>query len=246
MKKEVLVFAVLVLVLIPVVFASVDIQIKTLPDHRISVIIRESGNLASLDSFHIETEDGDVEISSDVSKTEVDLIITLKKGIKEILRKDFLEVPTKNVILINFDPKGDEDIGIVETFEKVEEVIEPIIVKEIGEVVESGEEVVVGITGKAVGNAKGVLSSKTTYYVIAGIVVVLILAFVINTKRKNMGSGNFKIIKSSDEGKLADAEDKLNSARKELDEIKNNKRKLLEAKDRFRKDQEELESLEKN
>ena len=242
-------FAVLVLVLIPVVFASVDIQIKTLPDHRISVIIRESGNLASLDSFHIETEDGDVEISSDVSKTEVDLIITLKKGIKEILRKDFLEVPTKNVILINFDPKGDEDIGIVETFEKVEEVIEPIIVKEIGEVVESGEEVVedvVGITGKAVGNAKGVLSSKTTYYVIAGIVVVLILAFVINTKRKNMGSGNFKIIKSSDEGKLADAEDKLNSARKELDEIKNNKRKLLEAKDRFRKDQEELERLEKN
>ena len=87
MKKEVLVFAVLVLVLIPVVFASVDIQIKTLPDHRMSIIIREAGGLASLDSFHIETGDGNVEISSDVSKSEVDIIITLKDGVTEILRK---------------------------------------------------------------------------------------------------------------------------------------------------------------
>lgn len=249
-------------------FLALDISIKTLPNHKISVIIRAAGQLSSLDSYHQETGDGNVFISSEVSEDPVDLLITLKKDNINILNKKLDGVSTAKLININFVPG--EEIGIVAKEEKNEtqaNVTEANVTSNInnetagtteqneqtGQVTtnESVEDVEKpGITSKTIGTIKNIATSKTTYYIIAGIAAIAILFFVVRFARDRFPSESFKVTKlssiSSHDKRLEDAERKLDAAKKELDEIKDRKKRLQEAKERFRRDQKELASLEKN
>ncbi|MEK6872883.1 MAG: hypothetical protein AABW90_02640 [Nanoarchaeota archaeon] len=265
MKKRLicLLFVILVTMLVMPLFLALDISIKTLPNHKISIIIRAAEQLSSLDSYHQETGDGNVFISSEVSEDPVDLLVTLKKDDINILNKKFEGVSTAKLININFVPG--EEIGIVakeeknETPAKITESNASVQTSndterttnqtsETNESVEGVEKP--GVTSKAIENIKNIATSKTTYYIIAGIVAIAILFFAVRFARDRFSPENFRVTKlssiSSHDKRLEDAERKLDSAKKELDEIKDRKKRLQEAKERFRRDQKELEGLEKH
>lgn len=272
MKKGALLYLsiAIVILIIPIILADVDMKIKTLPDYKISVFIRNVGELSTLESFHQNTGDGNVVISSDIALEEVDLLVILKKDGIEMLNKKFSEVPTSKIININFIPG---DAKIVESFEEKKnetsnetnvsanvsssEISNETEKEGIKESKEKTEEISVTeikeplITGKAIEDVKNVIFSKTTYYIIGVIVIVGVLVFLIYLRRKKLPIG-FKTIKYSEYSKkqdhdkrLDDAEKKLDSARRELDEIKSREVRLRETRERFRKDQKELAKLEK-
>ncbi|MEK6830639.1 MAG: hypothetical protein AABX77_01270 [Nanoarchaeota archaeon] len=263
-----------ILIAMPMILA-IDISIKTLPDHRISVIIRNAGELTSLDSSHQNTGDGNVFVSSEVSADPIDLLVTLKKDNIKLMDKKFEGVSTAKLINLKFIPG--EKPEIVESFEEkkndtevnsnnsvgneggvegVETKIEET--EQLEETKESVQEVVEetqtkpGITSKAIENVKDIVSSKTLYYIIGGILVIGVLFFVMRFARNRVDTGSFRVTKlssltshTSHDKKLEDAERKLDEAKKEIDEIRNRKSKLEEARERFRKDKRELERLEK-
>jgi hypothetical protein len=237
------------------VFADLDLTIKTLPDHRVSVFIRPPEELSSLDSTHKDTGTGKVIISSDVNRAMVDLMITLKKDGDKVFTKRFESISTINPIKIKLFP---DDSGIVDSFEE-EEVEEPIE-EPVVEVVEAPVEEVVeepvnenqaSITGNVVDSGEESSFNFTIIYYIIGVVIVLAgLIFAVQTAMKKKGSpgGNIKIRKLGekqvDSKRIEDAERKLEEAKKELDEIKNSKSKAQELREKIERDRKELEKLE--
>ena len=82
-KINVLLISLLVITLLPSILASTEFKVNTLPDHRISLIIREEGKLSTLDSHHITTESGTLSYTTSVSADNLDVLISLKKdGVK--------------------------------------------------------------------------------------------------------------------------------------------------------------------
>jgi len=258
MKKSVFAIVAILVLILPMVLADASISIKTLPDHRVSVIVRNAGSLSTVDSVHKDTGFATavnpdyviVDYTPSISNSEIDILVTLKKNGVEILKENFNEISTSNFIKINLIPG---ESGLVDSFEEPEEVVEEeeVATEEETEVVEDEaneeESVSAGITGNAVEEVKGVLGSNTTYYVLGAIVALFALVFVIQVGRNKMGSsGNYKVVKfgASEDKRLLDAERKLGEAKKELDEINVRKKKLAEAKQKFQKDREELRELE--
>jgi len=265
MKKCVLmVFTILTLLLLPSILADASISIKTLPDHRVSVIVRNAGSLSTVDSLHKDTGSATavnpdyviVDYIPSISNEQIDLLVTLKKDGIEILKEKFFELSTSDFININMLPG---DSGIVDSFE---EIVEEVDEEEVAEDVES-EEVVIeetdegvedddsvaspGITGNAVQGVKDVFSSGTPYYILGAILGIFALVFIIQIGRKKLERGSdFKVVKwgGNEDRRIADAEKKLTEAKKELDEINVRKKKLTQAKEKFQKDREELRRLE--
>ncbi len=144
MKKSVLmVFTLLALLILPSVLADASISIKTLPDHRVSVIVRNAGSLSTIDSLHKETGPGTavnpdyviVDYTPKISNTEVDLLVTLKKDGVEILKEKYYEVSTSDFININLLPG---ETGLVDSFD---EPVEEEVVEEVTEDEEASDEV---------------------------------------------------------------------------------------------------------
>ena len=247
MRCKIICVVFLALLFMPVVFAF-DLNIKTLPEHRISVIVREAGKLVSLDSFHKDTGTGEISFSSSVSKSELDLLVTLRKDGKNILNEKFESVALGD-ININFFP---DDFGIVESFEVVEEeVIEEVVEEEVieevveePEVVEEIPESKPGITGNTISNLRGVFNSNIFYYIVGGLFVIGVLFFLILGSRKKIGNIKIKKIGEDYDVKLNNAEQKLIEAKNELDELKNRRSKLREAQERLKRDRMELRKLE--
>jgi len=267
MKREMLAIGILMVLLVLPMVVAVDINIKTLANHKIDITIREAEKTSKLDGFLNQEsgEDGNVLVSSSVSVLEVDLIIKLKRDGQEILNEKFSGLSTSGPININMIPG---DVGIITVEEIVnqteEDVEEGSNEVEVEVEVEDEEEVIVegsGVieetknSGKLTGfsikdTTKSVVSSKVTYFVLGGILLALVVIFVAKKKLKSKKGTylDFKVkpsFEGNDENKIEDAERKLNEAKAELDEIKNRKGKLEEAKKRFERDKEELERLEK-
>jgi hypothetical protein len=235
--KKVMCLGLLVLMVMPLVFASVEMSIKTVPDHRISVIFRNPGELATLDSFHKDTGDGNIDISSLLTKTELDIQIILKTQDNSgkfitMLNKKFESVSTNNLIKVTAIPG--EGINIVDSFEGevVEEEIpeEEVVEEEIPEEEVVEEEIVeeekeAEITGEAVGGI-GSSNSKTIYYIV-GVVLLLLIGFYLVKFRKKMGKkgSGFKVVKFGDNGDNGDEDDKDDYE----DRVSNAEKKLEEA-----------------
>jgi len=118
------------------------------------------------------------------------------------------------------------------------------------------------ITGAIINRTKTFVTSKITYYIIGGILIVGILFFVFSFTLKKIKSKkgrsyiDFKIKPNNDkeeeldnkieehDDKLEDAEKKLQEAKQELDEIKNRKARLQEAKEKFEKAKADLKRFE--
>ena len=263
MKKEGIILVLFLIILMPLAL-SLDINIKTMSNHKIDLILREAGKLISKDSFvNKDTGEGEVLLTSSADISEVDLIVNLKKDGKIILNKKFESITTNNPININFYPDG--EIGIVDDFEKEKEIntipeeeitenpaenlSEKVVEEESAESIKKENIGESKILGALISNTKDVFVSKTTYYIIGGIFILGVLVFIVFIARKKISNrgDNFKVRKLSDSGydqRLLNAEKNLDSARKELDDLKNREKRLMEARERFKRDEEELKKIE--
>ncbi len=250
-KRAYLTLIILMLVLMPVVLA-LEVNIKTLPSHKIFVFLREPNQTGVLKLFTDKTGDGILSFTAAVNRPFLDIQVNVDSaGGDPKIREKFYKVDGTGVInlkltmgssTVTTEPAVVEEVPVVEEEIVVEEEAAPVE-EEVVEEQDKGP----GITGKFVGNIKKIVGSKTTYLIIGGIAVVLILGLLVRVGKKKLGSGgSFKVIKASSyDRKLGDAERKLYSAKKELDELKNRKVRLREAKDRFKKDEKDLRRLEK-
>lgn len=250
------VFVFFILVVSPFVLA-IELNIQTLPNHRISAFFREPDKLTNIDSVHMDTGSGDVVINSSLfGGDQLDLVLTLKKDGESVLNREFRELSTNQPIYINFLPGLSKDEMLMDLSKKEVKERNPVVpenaTKEKAEVIEDKKEEIQekkidsAVTGKSVEDNEKIIDSKIIYYVLGFIVGLSLIFFIIQTYRKKMkSSDNYKIVKYSrnDDKRIADAERKLAEAKMELDEIKGREKKLIEAKERFQKDRNELKKL---
>ena len=245
MKKSVFVLFAIVLMVLPMVLA-VEINVKTLSGQTVTVFLREPGAFDVLDFHQGEAVDGVVTFTSDFTKDLVDLQVNVGKNGDSIIVFKKPSIDATGVIELYLPSEQGATVTTVPLVEEIEEVVEEEVVEE--EVVE--EEVAnSAITVNAVSNIKDILSSKKSYYILGAILALFAIAFIIQISRNKIGNkDNFRIVKfnnnNKDDERIEDAEKKLAEAKEELDDIKNRKKKLAEAKARFKKDKEELRSLE--
>jgi len=253
MKKSLIIMFVFLLVLTPVVFAF-EINIKTLPNHRVSLFVRNAGQLTTLESFHKDTGTGELSISSSVSSSEVDLLVQLKQDGVRLINHKFEAVSTSepidlylmlNDIKIGFDePVVEEPLP-----EPVEEVVEEVVEALVEEVVEEATQESVDEDGGENWEAiKNFFKSKTFYYILGGIGVVLLLFvifFVLKLVFKNRGAKELQFNASHFDEDIDEAERRIDIARRQLEELKSKKTKIKDAKERLKRDERELAKLER-
>jgi len=274
MVSKIIIIILLILLVISPLALALDINIKTLPEHRISVIIREAEKLTTLESFHNDTGNGELVINAVGAREHIDLIVTLKKDGESILNQKFESISTNEPIYIDFIPgevelttgnlpaeelvTTDETVNETEvipeneTEQPIEETAEPKtevvdkVPEETENTVQSGK-----ITGAAISNIKSFASSKTSYYIGGIILAIIALLFIVHIVKRKISpkETSIKIRKlnkdeSSNSSELENIEKKIDEAKKELDNIKNKKNRLQEVRDRIKKDQEELKQLE--
>ena len=202
----------LLISIIPIILA-LEINIKTYPDHRVSVIIRNAGELTTADSYHQPTGDGNVKITSSVGSSIIDLLVSLKnqEGIK-ILDKKFEGVVANKPVNINFVPGN---VGLVEpepvsgatetagnttitenvSSETTETTTEQPSTKPAEQPAETETKTTeqtaeqTAVTGKAIESIKNFLNSSYLYYIIGIIVLVIVIFFVVRFARQKFGGG---------------------------------------------------------
>tara|TARA_Y100000034_G_scaffold130705_2_gene189795 strand:- start:6341 stop:7168 length:828 start_codon:yes stop_codon:yes gene_type:complete len=110
----------------PLVLASTEIKIKTVADHRISLIVRGEGKLTTVDSFHKDTIDGTMTFTTSASFDYLDFIVALKKDNIKVINKKFESKKSGETWDINMVP-GEENIitSPSETIEE-EEIVEEV------------------------------------------------------------------------------------------------------------------------
>jgi len=246
MKKSVFVLFAIVLMILPMVLA-VEIDVKTLSGQTVTVFLREPGAFDVLDFHQGTAVDGKVIFTSDFTKDLVDLQVNVGKNGDSLIVFKRQGVDATGTIDLYLPSEDGAKVTVTPFVEEVvEEEVEEVVEEEVEEVVEEEVEEVANsaITVNAVSSIKNILSSKSSYYVVGVILALFAIAFIIQVGRNKIGKGDFKVVKYGDDSRLEDAEKKLNEAKKELDDIKNRKKKLAEAKARFQKDKEELSKLE--
>lgn len=248
-REKLMVFTVIVLLfLIPFTIASTDFTIKTIKDHRISLIVRGEGKLVTVDSFHKDTGEGSGEAELSFSTTSVhdylDIIVSLKKDGNKIIDKSFSSLASGGNYIINMVPGEDNDIVLKSDLAAPEEVVEEEAeTEETEEVVESEteetsdeiveeettEEVVETdeVEGSVVGTGfsiKELIPSKSLSYIfwIIGIVAVLFVVVVMARKRvgKRKGNFNFSSPSSGSDRRIDNAERRLKEAQEEIRKLK--------------------------
>ena len=108
-KSIALIFIIAIVLQLSLTLADTSIKIKTLPSHRISIIIREAGKLTSLESFHQDTSSGELTIASTATVSNIDMLVTLKKDTENIINRKYEGLTTGQELFLNFIP-GEEGI----------------------------------------------------------------------------------------------------------------------------------------
>jgi len=266
MRKEVIGCFILFLFVISFVGAEVTpIQIKTIPYHevQISPYRADTASFSIIEQFiGTSNQYGDVYWDFDTNEDEFNLVVFVKtlaheritskkyKEEYEVGEDIYIELASKNFEFI-YAPEdlvtGEGNMGGVNASEDVVE--EPL--EEVGEEELEAEESSTTITGGAVGAVKGLLNMKTLFWVLGGVVALIILFIVvwlISRKRKGGGNREIKVKKLSelkaerqDEAKESDelraAEVELKKAQARIAALKN--------KDKIDDLQKELEQKQK-
>ncbi len=269
MKGIALVFAVL-LVLPVVIGLDTEINVKTLPEHKVSIFVLDPAQVYSvLESYHIQSDsNGFVSTTYSGDKTLLKINVEISKGDENVMFERFedgfdagkpvyLQVIPGNVLRDYTTIEVNDTEGLNETVEEVP--VEPEV-QTTDAVVESeenleetnpGESTVV--TGSAISGVESKIFSNMTYFIIAGVVLVVAVLLII----LKMGSGlmrkdsayKYKSIVPGFHGdRISDAERELEKARKEIQILKKregNIRKIAEMEMKVERDREELERLRK-
>lgn len=266
-----IIFFLLIMVVPTVLAIDTDITVITKLHHDVTINVLNIDDELLEDFVENSEGFGKVTVTFSSSESRINLVVIVRKDGKIITRENLGNKQAGSPILINLEQEieEEEEPELNETEEIVNETSETegidvnVNITEEGETLETEEEIEEekrGITGAIVGGGKAIITSKITYFVIIGIIVVGLIIFIVKKKIKIPRGKyiDFKIkdgkdkkeefdekIESHDE-RLEDAEKKLEEAKTELDEIKNRKSKLQEAREKFEKDKKELERLEED
>jgi hypothetical protein len=267
MKKGIAIIILGIILLNAVFISGVEIKIKTLHNHKLSVQILETGQVYNLlDSYHKSSgTEGEVIISPQLSAAEVDLKLTLSFNGQTTFMGRMNKVSILNPVTIDFTTSEPKII------QEAPPVTEPIanltnetianeteVLNETLETVEIKESKLMMTGLNILEKTKELALSKMTYYVVGGFFIMIILGFgvvlVIKKKPFHRSSETFKVTPLSAlvgagsddrDSRLIEAERKIKEAQAELENIRDKKRKLKEAQDRYEASRAELERLKK-
>ncbi|MAH06845.1 hypothetical protein CMI38_01180 [Candidatus Pacearchaeota archaeon] len=244
----------LLLTIVPTILADTEFKITAPSEYRISLFIREEGELTTTDSFHKNVDgSGELTLTTSASHEYLDVTVTLKKGTNQIKTHKFESVKSGDVYTITMVPGIDPTIlssdelaaseseeTIEEEDTEVEEVVEETIEEEIEEETEAQAS---PTTGLAVSDLMP--SGKFSYFLWV-VIGVSALLFAILVARKKIDLSKKSPPENIDDKRLLSAEKRIKEAQDEINKIKNrsnNEKRLKDAQERFKKDQEEIKKL---
>jgi len=253
MKRGLFCIFVLFTVLFTISVSAIDteIKIKTLPFHEVQVAVAKplSSAFESWGNFkNYSDQYGDVSFIFSSEKVSFDLIIYIKKDNEKIMpRQAFLEnFPAGDPIYLEIAPYG---------FEFIETPGE--IIEETNETIEINE-TESEMTGSAILGEDGLLSGGKIYYIIGGLLFLVIAFFAFKIIRKKLGASKqpkeVKIKKLSElqaekkeklndkQSIIEDAESKIKEAQEDIRKIINED-KIKDAKKKLIDDEKELMRL---
>ncbi len=197
-------------------------------------------------NFQFSTEADEVQISilyiKNVSEflKSTNIVKTIERGVFSthgVINLNLQTMSFNEVTPPESEVEPEENETIAEPEPEI--IVEPELEPEIEDNIEDSSKKNDGISGFSIFiNDNGSISTFT--YIAAGVILLAGIVFVVlKILRKKMGSRRW----ASDDNELSDVEAKINSAGKEIKEIKERKKRLNEAERRLREDEEELRRL---
>jgi len=273
MVKTYLIFGFVFLLLIQIVAATnTEINVKTLPGHKVEIFVYKVEGLMQIETFTlISPESGKVSTTYTGNQGYIDIRVKITKDGETVLNEKFEAYATGETAYLQLIPGdiladysefeveeiieeeniteeevvGTEIAATVTIEEPVEEptIEEPIVEETIIEEIEEPKEVKNSITGQAISD-NGIGSLPNTIYYIIGAVMVVALALVLILKR--MAHHTVKPISSPEisDKTIEDLETKIQNAQKEINKFKN-KGRIKAAQKKIEDDKKSLERLEK-
>ena len=236
MKKKGIVVLVFVLLALPLILASTEINVKTYSDHKVSIFVQSTTPpISTLESFYIMSDaTGLATVTFTGSNTEARINVKVTKDGEEVVHHIFEEMDMTSPLYLQAIPgEISENYRELEeeTAENATEVVNETVEEVVKETVEEEVEENDTITGAVVeNNSTGISKIPNFVYYIIGIVVVagILVFFIIgrlNHRNKFAGTRGMKPIRvsapSEYEAKLTDAENKIKAAQAEISRLRN-------------------------
>ena len=263
-KKAICLVIFSLMLILPIVSASATINIKTYPTHKIFLSILEEGDeYKLLESYSAMSDsEGKATFTYTGTKAEIRMIVKITEEGEKIALEDFDDDPfsTSSPIYVMVTP--DESIADYESEwnpvvieENTSASIENLTVP--AEETADSEESSGGFLTGFVSSAKDIATSKTTYYILGSIALIVVLGFVFVSKvlpavKRRKSSVSSSSAESSEKAAynpqsekiIEEAERKIRAAQTEINALKN-KEKISAAERKLQMDREELEKLKR-
>ena len=261
MLKRVLCALILSLVLVlPLVSASVQINVKTYPNHKVFVSVLDSEQLFSLlESYQAMSDsEGKVSVTFAGAQKEIKLIIKVTENGEKIALENFGndQFSTSSPIYVLVTPE-ESSADYEDEWSPVTEVANETAENATGasgeasSIEESNSSSGGMITG-LVSSAKEIVTSKKTYYILGSAIAAVLLLFLffrvgMPAIKGWKASSSFSSPKPSyafSNQMIENAERKIREAQAEINRFKNQNRITL-AEKKLAQDKEDLEKLRK-
>lgn len=265
-KTILMIFIALLLVLPFASAVSTEIKIKTLPDHKVTIIIYPAESLSSLESFYVNSDgNGDAGVTHSSDNAQIDVLVKVTKDGTKVFLEKFKDYQAGKPINIkldftvidgNYDPAKDEAAALAAAAAAAAEAS----ASENVTVTETTTPPSSDVTGQVVSDDTTSKPDFKFLYYIFGILVFLVIAFFVARQfvmRGRNGTFSFKDAFASSnpfgENELKQREtpheikvmqDRLESAQREI-RLLRNKDKVRDAEFKLKEDQKELERLKK-
>lgn len=261
-KLPVLAIVLFALIVAPLVFAATDINVKTLPEHKVSIFVLKTEEAYSLlDSFHnlsdasgmfnvvYSGESGLIDIGAEVTKDGADVVAYQRFEDFNAGSGIYLQLIPGNVLRDYNQVEVElEEVNSSEEEQPVEENVSEEAPAESEEVNTEA-----GVTGSAISeeeDSEGGLSNMT-YFIIGGVLLaVVVLMFILKMtlpslrrdlayKYQRLHSSGITSQERKLEGRLIEAQKEIARLKKKEENIK----KIADVQIRLERDQEELRKL---
>lgn len=275
MKKEIIaafVVAFLIFSLPALVSAATtSISVKTLPNHRVTIIVYPKEKLSSLESFYIDSDaNGMASVSHTSSESEIDVLVKITKDGNKVFLDKFTGYDAGTPISIRIDNEEitgnyipaettiEESTDNESDTSAAEENTAPSENSNLDNV-DTGQNP--GVTGEVVSGESSGSYAKVIYYVVGILAALLIALFVVRTfiiRRNGFMHGHGKgfgfssgpsdsapsannIIDSSDVRRL---KSQLESSQREI-RLLRNQEKIREVEFKIKEEQKELDRMKR-
>ena len=214
-KKFVFAAMISLFIILPFISAAFDtpIKIKSLADHKASIFIYKSGNLDILESYHLNTQRGEISITYSSPESRIDVRVKITKDSQKVFNEFFEGYEAGKPINIKIDYSGvdrnyaesaaKETLNKTETIEENKtETTEENATATPAPITESPanatENNSAPITGAAIDNAKNSFSN-VIYFIIGGILIAaLIVLFIVRASMRSSNKANSSIPASAE------------------------------------------------